>query len=398
MKKTTIPRPEYIDFLLKWKDEDLIKVLTGVRRCGKSTIFEMYKNLLIEDKVQENRIISINFEDYENSHLAKAEVLHEFVKSRIKTKEKHYLFLDEIQNVPNFEKVVNSLYLDKRIDIYITGSNAYVLSGELATFLSGRYIELKMLPLSFKEFISVRKEDNLRLLYQKYLATSFPYASQLHEDKKTEYLEGLYSSIVIKDIATRLSISDLSILQRIIRYLYSEIGSLQNINKITNTLISKGNKINYRTVLNYINGIENSLLIYKAERYNVKGRKLLGGNVKYYAVDMGLRQFIAGDRVEDFGHVLENIVYLELLRRGYQVYIGIVENYEVDFLAIKGQKRIYVQVAHNTENEKTLKRELKSLQMIKDNYPKFLLTMDDIMGEQNFDGIIKTNVLKWLIE
>ena len=314
--------------------------------------------------------------------------------------ETYYIFLDEIQNVRDFERVVNSLHLDKNLDIYITGSNAYFMSGELATFLSGRYVELKMLPLSFQEFVSTKdgNRSNLKQYYNEYLQTGFPYAISLDSSKKQQYLEGIYSTVVLKDIVRRLTVTDVATLENIIRYLYAEIGSFQNINKITNTMNSFGNKITHKTVARYMEGIEDSLLIYKAERYNVKRRKVFTGTAKYYAVDNGLRQFIAGDRVEDFGHILENIVYLELLRRGYQVYVGMVDNLEVDFLAIdpKGD-RLYIQVAHNTENETTLTRELKPLQAIKDHYSKLLLTMDEILPEQNFDGIVKMPALEWLL-
>ncbi len=330
--------------------------------------------------------------------LQNSERLYAYLKKRVRNKQKYYIFLDEIQNVSNFEKVVDSLFLKKNLDIYITGSNAYFLSGELATLLSGRYVELKMLPLSFKEFASVQKEKNTRLLYNEYLKTSFPYAITLNAEKQIQYLEGIYSSVVLKDIVKRLAVADVATLELIIRYLYAEIGNFQNINKISNTLTSYGNKISDKTVARYINGIENSLLVYRAERYNVKGKKVFANNAKYYAVDNGLRRLIAGDRSEDYGHILENIVYLELLRRGYQVYVGIVDNLEVDFLAKKSNgEQLYVQVSYNTEKEVILKRELRPLEAIKDQHPKLLLTMDEILPEQNINGIIKTSALKWLM-
>ncbi len=400
MKTQLIQRPLYMEFLTTWKNEDVIKVVSGVRRCGKSTLFEMFRNQLTTEGVQAEQIININFEEFDHLYLCDPTVLYNYIKEKIQPGQQYYIFLDEIQNVRDFERVVNSLYLNKNLDIYITGSNAYFMSGELATFLSGRYVELKMLPLSFQEFVSTKDADksNLKRYYNEYLQTSFPYAISLDATKKQQYLEGIYSTVVLKDIVQRLTVTDVSTLENIIRYLYSEIGNFQNINKITNTMNSFGNKITHKTVARYMEGIEDSLLIYKAERYNVKGRKIFAGTAKYYAVDNGLRQFIAGDRVEDFGHILENIVYLELLRRGYQVYVGMVDNLEVDFLAIdpKGD-RLYIQVAHNTENETTLARELKPLQAIKDHYSKLLLTMDEILPEQNFDGIVKMPVLEWLL-
>ena len=400
MKTQLIQRPLYMEFLTAWKNEDVIKVVSGVRRCGKSTLFEMFRNQLTTEGVQAEQIININFEEFDYLYLCDPTVLYSYIKEKIQPGQQYYIFLDEIQNVRDFERVVNSLHLDKNLDIYITGSNAYFMSGELATFLSGRYVELKMLPLSFQEFVSTKdgNRSNLKKYYNEYLQTSFPYAISLDATKKQQYLEGIYSTVVLKDIVQRLTITDVATLENIIRYLYAEIGSFQNINKITNTMNSFGNKITHKTVARYVEGIEDSLLIYKAERYNVKGRKVFAGTAKYYAVDNGLRQFIAGDRVEDFGHILENIVYLELLRRGYQVYVGMVDNLEVDFLAIdpKGD-RLYIQVAHNTENETTLTRELKPLQAIKDHYSKLLLTMDEILPEQNFDGIVKMPALKWLL-
>ena len=400
MKTPLIQRPLYMEFFTAWKNEDVIKVVSGVRRCGKSTLFEMFRNQLTTEGVQAEQIININFEEFDYLYLCDPTVLYSYIKEKIQPGQQYYIFLDEIQNVRDFERVVNSLHLDKNLDIYITGSNAYFMSGELATFLSGRYVELKMLPLSFQEFVSTKdgNRSNLKQYYNEYLQTGFPYAISLDATKKQQYLEGIYSTVVLKDIVQRLTITDIATLENIIRYLYAEIGSLQNINKITNTMNSFGNKITHKTVARYMEGIEDSLLIYKAERYNVKGRKVFAGTAKYYAVDNGLRQFIAGDRVEDFGHILENIVYLELLRRGYQVYVGMVDNLEVDFLAIdpKGD-RLYIQVAHNTENETTLTRELKPLQAIKDHYSKLLLTMDEILPEQNFDGIVKMPALEWLL-
>ncbi len=393
-----INRPEYLNFLKNWKDEDVIKVISGVRRCGKSKLFEIYRQYLIKKGISPKQIISINFEEFDYSDLQTNESLYAYLKKQTQGGQKFYVFLDEIQNVVNFEKAVNSLFLKKNIDIYITGSNAYFLSGELATLLSGRYVELKMLPLSFKEFASVKTEKNIRALYNEYLKTSFPYAITLDDEKQQQYLEGIYSSVVLKDIVKRLGVADVAILELVIKYLYAETGNFQNINKISNTLASYGNNVSNKTIARYIEGIEKSMLIYKAQRYNVKGRKIFANNAKYYAVDNGLRRLIAGDRSEDYGHILENIVYLELLRRGYQVYTGIVDNMEVDFLAKKPNgESLYIQVSFNTEKEEVLKRELRSLEAIKDQHSKLLLTMDEILPEQNFNGIIKTNVLKWLL-
>lgn len=381
-----------------WRDESVIKVVSGVRRCGKSTLFEIYKRYLAKAGVSREQIISVNFEDFDFSELNSAPRLHAYIKKRTQGRQRYYIFLDEVQTVPGFEKVVDSLFLKRNLDIYITGSNAYLLSGELATLLSGRYVELKMLPLSFGEFASARAEKNLRVLYNEYLNTSFPYAITLNAGKQRQYLEGIYSSVVLKDIVRRLAVADAGTLELIIKYLYAEAGSLQSVNKIANTLTSYGNRVSNKTAARYIDGIENSMLVYKASRYNVKGRKVFANNAKYYAVDNGLRRLIAGDRSGDYGRVLENIVYLELLRRGYQVYVGVVDDLEVDFLAKKSNgEQLYVQVSFNTEREETLKRELRSLEAIKDQHPKLLLTMDEILPEQNFDGIVKTGALGWLL-
>jgi predicted AAA+ superfamily ATPase len=393
-----INRPTYLRFLTSWKDEEVIKVVSGVRRCGKSTLFEMFKNQLIEEGIDEKQIISINFENIDFDELRNPTALNTYIKQRIQENINYYLFLDEIQNVKEFERVVNSLQLNKKLDIYLTGSNAYFLSGELATLLTGRYVELKMLPLSFKEYLSVNRDEKLVEAYNNYLKSSFPYAITLDETRKRQYLEGIYSTVVLKDIVKRLTVTDVNILEQLIRYVYAEIGNLHSINKITNTLNSSGSKISNKTVANYMAGIEDSMLVYRADRYNVKGRKVLSSNAKYYTVDIGLRRLIAGDRTEDYGHILENIIYLELLRRGYQVFVGIVDHLEVDFLAIgAGEERLYIQVAYSTEKEETLKRELRPLELINDNYPKLLLTMDTVLPDQNFGGIRKSNALIWLM-
>lgn len=370
-----------------------------MRRCGKSTLLDMFKSQLRSEGVKETQIISINFEDFEFDRLRDPQALHKYILEQIQGNEKYYIFLDEIQNVNEFERVVNSLHLNKLLDIYITGSNAYFLSGELATLLTGRYVELKMLPLSFKEYLSAKRAQSLEVAYNDYLKSSFPYAINLDETRKRQYLEGIYASIVLKDIVKRLKVQDVSVLELLIKYLYAEIGNLHSINKITNTLNSSGTKITNKTVANYIDGVADSMLVYRADRYNVKGRKVLSVNSKYYAVDLGLRRLIAGDRAEDYGHILENIIYLELLRMGYQVYVGAVDELEVDFIGIRANdERIYIQVAYSTVQEETLKRELNPLLRINDNYSKLLLTMDNILPEQNFNGIQKMPALKWLLE
>jgi predicted AAA+ superfamily ATPase len=393
-----IARPTYIHFLNTWKNQELIKVVSGVRRCGKSTLFEMFRAQLLKEGVAAQHIVSINFEDLAFDHLLTATALHAHLQEQLPKDTFVYLFLDEIQNVQDFERVVNSLRLNPHLDIYITGSNAYFLSGELATMLTGRYVELKMLPLSFAEYYTAYPAGSKEEAFNAYLQTSFPYASSLGITQKMQYLEGLYASVVLKDIVKRLHINEVNVLERLIRYVFAEIGNVHSVLNLTNALNAAGTKISHKTVANYLSGIEESMLVYRARRYNLKGKRVLNSNVKYYAVDMGLRRYVAGDRSQDYGHILENIIYLELRRRGYEVYVGVLDQLEVDFLALKpNNERLYVQVAYRTEQDTTLQRELKPLQQLKDNFPKLLLTLDTILPEQNFEGIQKLNAIEWLL-
>lgn len=401
-----IQRKQYLDFLIRSKDKQIIKVISGVRRCGKSTLFELYKSFLLEEGIDNTQIISINFEDIDYEYLTNYKDLYEYIKTRLIPDKMNYVFLDEIQHVQQFEKAVDSLFIKKNVDLYITGSNAYFMSSELATLLSGRYIELKMLPLSFKEYCEGYKASfsndwkSKIELYNSYLtSSSFPYVLQIMDNKKdvNDYLQGIYSTILLKDVVARYKIADVKMLESVIRFIFDSIGSLLSINKIANTMTSNGRKVDNKTIEKYINALVDSLMIYPVTRYNIKGKQHLQVLEKYYVVDIGLRYMLLGNRNYDVGHMLENIVYLELIRRGYQVYVGQVGEYEVDFVAQSYEETIYYQVAATVRDKETLARELNSLQRINDNYPKIILTLDED-PKADYDGIKRINVLEWLLE
>ena len=407
-----IDRKEYLDFLVKSKDRQIIKVVSGVRRCGKSTLFEIYKDFLLENGVEKNQIISINFEDMDYEELTDYKKLYEYIKSKMIGDKKNYIFLDEIQHVDKFEKVVDSLFIKENTDLYITGSNAYFMSSELATLLSGRYIELKMLPLSFKEYYQAKLEyekleqkenrtsKTLIQYYNEYIVnSSFPYTLQLDSDLKNihEYLSGIYNSVLLKDIVARLKISDVMRLESVVKYIFDNIGNLTSLSKIGNTLTSMGRKTDVKTIEKYIRGLTDSLLVHEVSRYNIKGKEFLSTLSKYYVTDLGLRQMILGNRNIDMGHILENIIYLELLRRKGNAYVGQFDKNEIDFVVINSNEIEYYQVALTVLDENTLKRELDAFKNIKDNYPKYLITLDDVMVNTDYDGIKVVNALEWLL-
>ena len=407
-----IDRKEYLDFLVKSKDRQIIKVVSGVRRCGKSTLFEIYKDFLIENGVAKNQIISINFEDMDYEELTDYKKLYEYIKSKMIENKRNYIFLDEIQHVDKFEKVVDSLFIKENTDLYITGSNAYFMSSELATLLSGRYIELKMLPLSFKEYYQAKLEyekleqkenrisKTLIQYYNEYIVnSSFPYTLQLDSDLKNihEYLSGIYNSVLLKDIVARLKISDVMRLESVVKYIFDNIGNLTSLSKIGNTLTSMGRKTDAKTIEKYIRGLTDSLLVHEVSRYNIKGKEFLSTLSKYYVADLGLRQMILGNRNIDMGHILENVIYLELLRRKGNVYVGQFDKNEIDFVVINSNEIEYYQVALTVLDENTLKRELDAFKNIKDNYPKYLITLDDVMVNTDYDGIKVVNALEWLL-
>ena len=397
-----IQREKYLEFLRRHKDQDVIKVVSGVRRCGKSTLFELFKQELLTSGVKANQIISINFEDLEFEPLQEYHALHEYIVERLIPETPMYVFLDEVQHVPQFEKVVGSLFIKPNVDIYITGSNAYFMSSDIATLLTGRYVQVEMLPLSFKEFHSAYSQQNLSDMdiYNLYIEhSSFPRLVHVEDDESIdEYLESILNTVVLKDIVTRLKITDVPLLLDIIKYLLANIGSLINPTKIANTLTSYGRKTDNKTVEKYLQGLKDGLLIYEVNRFDVKGKALLQRNAKYYVVDSAFRKFLLSRTDSDRGHILENIVYLELIRRGYRVYVGHLQNGEIDFVAKKPHRLEYYQVSYTVMEDTTLRRELSPLEQLDDNYPKYLLTMDVLHKTDNHNGIEQKNVLDWLLE
>ena len=395
-----IERKEYLEKLIALKDKHLIKIITGVRRCGKSTLFEIYQNYLLAHGVLEEQIISINFEDYDYEALKEPKILYDYIKDRLTNDKKMYIFLDEIQNVKDFHKVVDSLFINKNVDLYITGSNAYLLSSEIATLISGRYIEIKMLPLSFKEYVSSSgNELDLANKYRKYIEfSSFPYVLELDENNDIikDYLEGLLNTIVLKDVVQRNKISDILVFKSVLRFIFDNIGSQLSSKKIADTLTASGRKVDSKTVEKYLRALMECYVIYQASRYNIKGKEYLKTLDKYYVVDIGLRYSLLGTSFRDSGHILENVVYLELLRRGQEVYIGKINDLEVDFVAMSKNNMTYIQVAASIRGEKTLERELIPLEKIDDSYPKYILTLDDV-PEANHKGIKIVNALDWLL-
>lgn len=397
-----IQRENYLSILKNFKDKQIIKVITGIRRCGKSTLLELFQDYLKENGVEEKQIVSINFENADYEELQDRKKLHEYLKSKLVKNKKTYIFLDEIQNVNEFEKTVDSLFINKDVDLYITGSNAYLLSSELATLLTGRYIEIKMLPLSFKEYMSAFEDKtDISKKFRNYLEfSSFPQAIELYNvnpDNINLFLDGIYSTILFKDVMQRKGITDKSVLERVTKYLYDNIGNRSSMKSISDNIEGLERNNSYNTVSNYVEALADSFMIYKANRYDIKGKEILKTQEKYYAVDIGLRYHILGQNSgRDMGHILENIVYLELLRRGYTVYIGKLEDLEIDFVAKNSKETIYYQVSLTTREESTLDRELTPLQKINDNYQKIILTMDDDL-DADFDGIRKINVIDWLL-
>ena len=392
---------DYINYLNKFKDMPLIKVISGVRRCGKSTLFLQYIEHLKSNNIDDDHIIFINFEDLEYEEYTNYKTLYNYLNKRIIDSKKYYIFLDEIQNVEKYEKTVDSLLIKGNCDIYITGSNAYMLSSELSTLLSGRYIEIKMFPLSFKEYVSYYKDvnNNYEDLFNKYInSSSYPFSINFKEENLlNKYLEDIYNSIIIKDISLRIKKLDISLLHRIVKFMFDSIGSILSINNIANKLSSDGYKVDNKTVSKYIEVLTESMFFYKVERYDVKGKNILSSLEKYYVVDIGIRRIKLGRNYTDLGHIIENIVYLELMRRNYNVYIGYFTNAEIDFVAIKNGETEYYQVCLSLLNEEVLKREVKSLKMINDNYPKYIISMDKVGTNYNIDGIKHINLIDWLM-
>ena len=398
-----IERKEYLDQLIESREKNIIKVVTGVRRCGKSTLLQLYINFLKEEGVTDDQIISVNLEDLEYEDLLDYKVLHKYISEHLVKDKYTYVFIDEIQNCKGFEKAVDSLYIKPKVDLYITGSNAYMLSGELATLLSGRYITVEMLPLSFKEYC-IFQEGNDKSLgenFNDYLRFgSFPYIAQFEQKEGliTQAITGIYTSILLKDVAKREGITDVALLENIVRFVAGNIGSPISTKRISDYINSAGRRISVNTVDSYLRALTDSYIFYKAERYDVKGKKLLKTLGKYYIVDTGLRNMLLSSAESDIGHLIENIVYLELLRRGFRVNIGKMQESEIDFVASDINGSIYYQVAASVIDKDTLERELAPLKKISNNHPKILLTLDEVGADQNHEGIKQINLLKWLME
>ena len=403
-----VERREYLDQLIQWKDEQVIKVVTGIRRCGKSTLLAQYQACLKASGISEKQIVSINFEELEYEELLDYKQLYAYLKARLVHGATTYIFLDEIQKVPAFEKAVDSLYVKPGVDLYLTGSNAYMLSGDLATLLTGRYVEIKMLPLSFREFLSITKMEKERG-FAEYLKTGgLPYLAAMERtpQKVETYLEGIYNTVIVKDIEDRQArkesdpakrkITDIVLLKTIAKYLASVVGSPVSIRSITDYLTSTGRKISPNTVNDYVEALTESFLFYPADRFNIVGKQLLKVNKKLYIVDLGLRGHILPRQNYDLGFSLENLVYFELLRRGYRVMIGKIGSTEVDFVAEKQGAYTYIQVTADMTAEATFTREMRPLTLIRDNYEKIILTADRLtLG--NYNGIQVKNLIDWLL-
>lgn len=403
-----VERREYLNALEQWKDEKVIKVVTGIRRCGKSTLLTQYQDRLRQSGVQDDQIISINFEELEFEELMDYKKLHAYLKERLLPGKNTYIFLDEIQKVPSFEKVVDSLYVKVGVDIYITGSNAYMLSGDLATLLTGRYVEIKMLPLSFREFLDLTKLSQEQGFAEYLQSGGLPYAASMERtaEKLDTYFEGIYNTVIVRDIEDRQArkesdpskrkINDISLLKTIAKYLASVVGNPVSIRSITNYLISSGRKVSPNTVSDYVEALTQCFLFYPVERFDIVGKQLLKTNNKLYIVDLGLRNHILPRRNYDLGFSLENIVYFELLRRGYRVQIGKHGNTEVDFVAEKRGIYTYYQVTADMTAKETFDREMKPLVAINDNYEKVILTADRLTVG-NYDGIQVLYLPDWLL-
>ena len=398
MKKNLIYREEYINKLNLYKDKQITKVITGIRRSGKSTILNEIKKELIDKGVLEKNIISINFEDNDNRELLDFQKLHNYIIEKADKNSMNYVFLDEIQNVNEFQKCINSLLLRDYLDIYITGSNSYMLSGELATYLTGRYIQIHVLPLSFKEYLSYYgKEDELKKYNEYSMYGGFPYLINLENpNEKLEYLESIYNTVIVKDVINRRKVNDVMMLESICRFLFDSIGSNISTKKISDTLASNGRKNSVHTVEEYVNSLLESYILYKVNRFDIKGKQLLKTQEKYYLSDLGLRTYLLGrNNNKDLGHILENIIFLELKRKGYRVYIGKNDDTEVDFVVETEDEYIYIQVALSVREDQTLHRELKPLASMTNHYKKYLITLD--YDTNNYNGIKQISAIDFLL-
>jgi len=398
-------RELYIEKIKPFIDKDIIKVLTGIRRSGKSVMLKLIMEELKQNKIDEKQFININFENLINRELTTADKLHEYIlKKASEIKKKCYIFLDEIQEVKDWEKCINSLRVNEEydFDIYITGSNAKLLSGELSTYLAGRYVEFVIYPFSFKEFLetlkSIQQDISTREAFQKYVkfgGMPFLYNLAFEEEASLQYLKDIYSSIILKDITQRNKIRDTDLLERVISYLIMNVGNNFSATSISKFFKSENRKVSVETILNYIKAAEESFLIYRVSRDDLIGKKVLNINEKYYIADHGMREAILGSNQRDINQIFENIIYLELLRKGYNVRVGKVDNLEVDFVCTKGNEKIYVQVAYLLASSETIEREFTSLEKIDDNYPKYVISMDEFDMSRN--GIKHINIIEFLI-
>lgn len=395
-----IERKEYLEQLNKWKDRKVIKLITGIRRCGKSCLLSLFREKIQQEGVSDEQIVELNFENLDNEPFLGYKALYAHVKKKLCPNKMNYLFFDEIQMVAHFEKAIDSLFLLDNVDIYLTGSNAYLLSGEIATLLTGRYVEIKLFPFSFKEYLqTLPAHCGLDDAYRMYVEeSSFPYATQIREDREMmrEYLTGLYNTIVLKDVVSRRKIADVMMLQSVVRFLADNIGNVSVIKRISDTMTSFGRKITSHTVENYVSALTDSYIFYAVSRYDAKGKQLLKTGQKLYIADIGLRNVINGTKGGDLGHILENVVYLELARRGGEIYVGRVGEAEIDFVVVRNGEKAYYQVALSVRNDDTMKRELAPLQALSDNFPKFLLTLDNDPVVFH-EGIKQLYVLHWLL-
>ena len=402
-----IERKNYLEKLIAWKDEKVIKVVTGIRRCGKSTLLDLYKEYLKKNGAEDGQIVAVNFEDLENEALQDYKALNAYLSGSLRRDKMTYIFLDEIQKVEGFEKVVDSLYIKENVDVYITGSNSWLLSGELATLLSGRYIEIKMLPFSFAEFYASRGGGDADRLFADYMANgSFPYIATMDRTKEKidMYLEGIYNTVIVKDIEERQNrkkndpnrrkVSDISLLKNISKFLANSIGSPISVKRIADYITSSGRKVSQNTIDGYIEALVQAYVFYQAK--DVEGKQLLKQNGKFYIVDLGLRRYLLPKREYDLGYSLENVVYLELLRRGYEVHVGKMGQTEVDFVAKNDDVISYYQITASLMEQTTFEREIKPLKRINDNYPKRILTLERFtLG--NYEGIEVLNAVDWLL-
>lgn len=391
-----VKRHQYLEKLKKLKDMQIIKVVTGFRRCGKSTLLLQFQEYLKERGVDDSQIISINFEKLEFEHLLNYKELYSYITERLHPEKMTYIFLDEIQLVEGYQKAVDSLFVRDNVDLYITGSNAQMLSGELATLLSGRFIEIEMLPLSFSEFYELVGGDR-RDAWKRYFTNGgLPYTAYINdEDILHDYLLGIYNTVLLKDVVERKKVQDVALLKSVIKFLFDNIGNIVSSKKISDSLVSYGRKTTSVTVENYIESLSEAYVVYEANRYDIKGKQHLKSLEKYYVVDVGLRKLLLGSKNTDIGHTLENIVYLELIRRGFAVSIGKIDDLEIDFIAERDGNKEYYQVSASVLDPATFEREITPLRKVSDNYPKYIITMDEFSS--NNEGIRQVNVIDFLL-